>query len=171
MPFIDILAAGIDNERKMIAALVDHQIIDDTAAVVGEKRVTLPCGSKAQYIDRHNALKSVRSVGHPAGTRAQCDLPHMRDIEQTGSDAGVQVFLQHAQRVLDRHVVAGEWRHASAHLQVQRVKRRVLECGCGRSGMLHHRTPRPRAPKRAASKAKAPSMPVGARPIARCKQT
>ena len=96
MLFIDILAAGIDNERKMIAALADHQIIDDAAAAVGEKRIALPCRPKAQYIDWHKTLESLRSVGDPTGTRAQCDLPHMRDIEQTGGDTGVQMFLQYA---------------------------------------------------------------------------
>ena len=165
MRLIDIFAAGIDNERKIITALADHQIIDDAAAAVGEKRIALPCRPKAQYIDRHKALKSLRSVGYLTGARAQYDLSHMRDIEQTGGDAGVQMFLQHAQRVLDGHVVTGERRHTSAKLQVKRMQRRVLERGRGRNGMLHHRTARPRASERAAFSLKTLFKPVGKRPI------
>jgi len=165
MPFIDNFATGIDNERKMVAAIADHQIIDDAAATVGEKRITLPRQPKAQYIDRHKALESLRSIGYPAGKRAQCDLPHMRDIEQTGGDAGMQMFLHHAQRVLDGHVVAGKRPHAGARLQVQRMEWRVFERGRGRSGMLHHLTARPRVPERAASRVKTPFKPVGTRPV------
>ena len=126
MPFIDVLAAGIDDKRQILAAVTDHQIVDDAAAAVGEKRIALPPRRKAQDIGRHDTFESPSGVGHPAGTRAQCDLPHMRDIEQAGGAAGMQVFLQHAQRIMDGHVVAGEQRHAGAHRQVERMERRLL---------------------------------------------
>ena len=47
MPFIDVLAAGIDDKRQILAALTDHQIVDDAAAAVGEKRIALPPRRKA----------------------------------------------------------------------------------------------------------------------------
>ena len=77
MAFIKLLATGINNEHKMIAALADHQIIDDATVVVSEKRIALPFHRKAQYIDRHEALQSLRRVGHPARAGAQYDLSHM----------------------------------------------------------------------------------------------
>ncbi|MNJ69622.1 hypothetical protein D3C77_659930 [compost metagenome] len=50
----------------------------------------------------------------------------MRNIEQAGLFTGVQVFLEHPQRVLDRHGEAGERHHARAKLQVQAMQRGVL---------------------------------------------
>jgi hypothetical protein len=52
----------------------------------------------------------------------------VRDIEQAGLLAGVQVFLEHAQRVLHRHVVAGERHHARAQFQVQGVQWGLEQC-------------------------------------------
>ncbi len=68
MLFVDILAAGIDDERKILAAMTDHQIIDDSAAIVREKPIALPSRHKAQDVDRHHTLKSPRGIGHFAGT-------------------------------------------------------------------------------------------------------
>jgi hypothetical protein len=50
---------------------------------------------------------------------ADQDLPHVRDVEQAGIGAGVQVLLHDAHLVLDRHVVAGKSGHARAKLEVQ----------------------------------------------------
>ena len=59
--------------------------------------------------------------------RRQERLAHMRDIEQPGFLAGVQMFLQDAGGILHRHVIAGERHHLAAQLQMQRMKRRRLQ--------------------------------------------
>ena len=56
-------------------------------------------------------------------------LPHVRDIEQPGLVARVQVLLEDAERILHRHLVAGERHHLGAERHVQLVERRALQ-GC-----------------------------------------
>ena len=53
-------------------------------------------------------------------------LAHMRDVEQSSKFAGVEMLGEDARRIVDRHVVAGERRHARAELDVQGVQRRFL---------------------------------------------
>jgi hypothetical protein len=43
----------------------------------------------------------------------------MRDIEQPGIGAGVQMLLHDAHLVLDRHVVTGKPGHARAKFEMQ----------------------------------------------------
>jgi hypothetical protein len=49
-----------------------------------------------QNILRHQPLQRDRRVLGLAGFRTQRDLAHMRDVEQAGGRAGVQMFLHHA---------------------------------------------------------------------------
>ena len=56
----------------------------------------------------------------PAGSApAQPQLAHMRNIEQPGLGAGVQMLGEDAGRVLHRHLIAGE-RHHPAPSDVER---------------------------------------------------
>ena len=59
-------------------------------------------------------------------------LAHVRDIEQPGGSARVQVLFQNASRVLHRHLVAGERHHLGAELHMQRMKRRSAQFRFGR---------------------------------------
>ena len=54
-------------------------------------------------------------------------LAHMRDIEQPGLLAGVQMLFQDAGGILHRHLIAGERHHLAAQLQMQGVKRRAAQ--------------------------------------------
>ena len=58
-------------------------------------------------------------------------LTHMRNIEQPGRFAGVEVLGEDAGRILDRHVVAGEGPHARAKLDMQSMERRLQDRGFG----------------------------------------
>ena len=52
---VDCLSAGIDDENQVIAAMCDHQIVNDAAIRVCKKRVTLPPSRKSNYIGRYQA--------------------------------------------------------------------------------------------------------------------
>ena len=118
-----MLAGRVDHQVEMIAAVGDHEVVFEAALVVGEKPVTLAAGFQAGDVDRGDLFKRQRGIAHVAAFGADQDLPHVRDIEQPGLLAGVKVFLHHAHRVLDRHVVAGKARHACAELKMQGMKR------------------------------------------------
>jgi hypothetical protein len=62
-------------------------------------------------------------------------LAHVRNVEQAGEGAGVQVFGEDAGSILDRHFVAGERGHARDEFDVQRVERR------SRKSSIRHRSP------------------------------
>ena len=109
----------------MIAADGDHQIVEDSAARVGEKRISLATFAEPQHVDGNKLLKCERARPHIAACGAQCDLPHVRHIEQPRCRAGVEVLLEDADRIMDRHLVAGERRHARAEFNMQRIKRRA----------------------------------------------
>ena len=86
-------------------------------------RVALAPGREPDDVGRAQRLQRARGrrVVRPVEKR----LSHMRDIEQAGRGAGLQMFGEDARPVLDRHVVAGERRHARAEFDMQGVKRRL----------------------------------------------
>ena len=57
----------------------------------------------------------------------EAQLAHMRDVEQPGLGAGVQMLGEDAGGILHRHLVAGERHHPGAERLVERVERRPLE--------------------------------------------
>ncbi len=57
------------------------------------------------------------------------DLAHMRNVEQAGRTAGMQVFPEHAGCELHRHVIAGERHHLAAAGHMQRVQRGAFQLG------------------------------------------
>src|ERR1700722_3836061 len=59
---------------------------------------------------------------------AEKRLAHMRNVEQAGLLAGVKMFLENARRILHRHGIARERHQLSAQLQMEGVKRRLLQC-------------------------------------------
>jgi hypothetical protein len=92
----------------MIAAIGDHQIVENAAALVREERIALAPRREAEDIRRHEPFERPSRIGNVTGLRTHNDLPHVRDIEQTSGGACVQMLLEHARRILDRHLVAGE---------------------------------------------------------------
>ncbi|MCY1534441.1 hypothetical protein D9M68_698140 [compost metagenome] len=113
-----ILAGSIDHHEEFVLGQArDHQVIEDSAFDIGEQRIALHADRQIDDIDRHQAFQSNSCL-----SAAQDDLPHVGDIEQAGLLAGVQVLLEHTQRVLHWHVVASERHHARAEFEVQRVQ-------------------------------------------------
>jgi hypothetical protein len=115
----------------------DHQIVNDAALGVEQLGVTLTAGRETKDVGRAQTLERARGrrVVGPIEPR----LAHVRNVEQSGARARVQVFCEDARPVVDRHVVAGERRHPGAELDVQRVKRRQQDRG------FRHRFTRPKA--------------------------
>ena len=120
---ISILAGRVHDQKQMIPAIGDHQVIFDPARVICEEAVTLTVFRQALHIHRHQRLK--RLGGITAATD-QNDLPHVADIKETGLFACMQVFFHHPQRIADRHIVSRELNDLCAQFDVQIIKRRAL---------------------------------------------
>ncbi|MNE42448.1 hypothetical protein D3C80_1365740 [compost metagenome] len=119
-----ILAGGVDHQEQFVVTQVgDHQVVEDAAVFIGEHRVALHAHWQVDDVDRHQGFQGLGRIG-----TAQADLAHVRDVEQAGLIAAVQMLFHHPQRVLDRHVVAGERHHARTQFQVQGVQRGLEQC-------------------------------------------
>ena len=120
------LAGGVDDQKQMVAEIRHHQIVENAAGLIGKLRVALPSRRNRNDILRHQPLQRERCVHNLAGLRPQRDLAHMRDVEQAGGVAGMQVFPEHAGCVLHRHVIAGERHHFAAARHMEGVQRGVF---------------------------------------------
>ena len=127
MRFVLGLAGGVDHQQQVVADIRDHQVVENAATLVGELRVALPARCDADDILRHQPLQRGGGVLNAAGFGAQRDLAHMRDVEQAGCLAGVQMFLHHAAWILHRHLIAGERHHPGPARKMQRVQRRAFQ--------------------------------------------
>ena len=132
MRLVGVLAGGVDHQEQMAAEIRHHQIVEDAAGIVGELGVALPSRRNRDDVLRHQPFQRQRRVLDLAGFRPQRDLAHMRDVEQAGAGAGMQVFPQHAGGVLHRHLIARERHHLAAAGDMQRVQRRAFQRGLGR---------------------------------------
>ncbi|MDT4843046.1 hypothetical protein FQZ97_769640 [compost metagenome] len=132
-----VLAGGVDHQEQLVLGQAgDHQVVEDAALGVGEQRVALGAHRQVEDVHRHQAFQRPGRIG-----AAQDDLAHVRDVEQAGLLTGVQVLLEHAERVLHRHVVAGEGHHARAEFEVQGMQRGLGE-GFGSHAILSGRVRR-----------------------------
>ena len=107
----------------MVAAIGDHEVVIEAALVIGEKAITLSALFQARHVDGSDAFERQGRIFHVAAFRPDQDLSHMGNIEQAGCRTGMEVFLQHAERILDRHVVAGKGHHLGAEFYMQVMKR------------------------------------------------
>ena len=121
------LASGVHNQKQMAAEIRHHQIIENAARRIGELGVALPSWCNRQNVLRHQPLERQGGVLDPAGFRPQRNLAHMGDIEQASAGAGMQVFPEHAGRVLHRHVVTGKGDHLAAACDVHGMQRRAFQ--------------------------------------------
>ncbi|EKD60789.1 MAG: hypothetical protein ACD_54C00550G0001 [uncultured bacterium] len=147
-------AGGIDDDKDMIAAIGEHQIIQNTAGFIGEHAVTLAALRHAQHIHRHQRFKR-QGQGLVAAARLQDHLPHMADIKQPRCGARVQMFFHHASRVLHRHLVACEGHHLApqSHMQVMQTQSqqvfgqsRLLTCRIRIPASIRRANPHPTMP-------------------------
>ena len=96
---------------------------------IGELGVALPPRRNRQDILRHQPLQRQARILELSGFRPQDDLAHMRDVEQAGAGAGMQMFPEHAGSELHRHVIAGKGHHLAAACDMQRVQRGAFQRG------------------------------------------
>ena len=122
------LAGGVDHQVEVVAGVDHHQVVENAARLVGEDGVALPAFGEAHDIRRHQGLQ--RLGGRRA---AQQQLPHVGDVEEAGGRAGMLVLLLDAQRVLHRHLVAGEGHQLGAELDVQIVEGSAVQFAHGES--------------------------------------
>jgi hypothetical protein len=122
---IFFLARGVDDEHQPSVNARRHQIVEDAAGFVQQQRVAHAPRREALQIARNQLFERLRR-----SLAAQRDLPHMRDIEQPGFGARVQMLGDDAGRVLHRHLVAGERDDAGAARAVQIVKRGAPQWRC-----------------------------------------
>ena len=91
----------------------DDQVVEDTAAVIGEQAVARPTHSKPLQIHRHQGLQFT----YRFGTR-DLNLAHVGNIKQARMGPGVQVLGNNALGKLHRHGVTGERNHPGPQLDV-----------------------------------------------------
>ena len=102
----------------------DHKVVDDPAIFVEQLGIALTTGSEVEKIGRAERFEKARNGCVVAALDQR--LTHMRNVEQASSLASMEVLGEDPGRVLDRHVVARERRHARAKLDMQGVERRLL---------------------------------------------
>jgi hypothetical protein len=120
------LAGRVDDQEEVIAAVGDHQVVENAARVVRKQRIARAPDTEPGDIARHKRFESGGSA-----VALQADLPHVRHIEQRGAGARMVVFGDDAGGILHRHLVAGELHELGAQLAVQRVEGRALKSGGG----------------------------------------
>ena len=131
---IGLAIAGIDHHADLVAEVDHHQVVLDAALRVQQQRVALLAERPVVEVDRQRGLERGAQGGRLAVARRDAQLAHVRDIEEPGLAAGVQVLGLQAGRVLDRHVPAGECAHARAQAAVQGVERNARRGGGGGIG-------------------------------------
>ena len=122
-------AGGVDHQKQVAAEVRHHQVVENAALAVGELRVALPADRDAKEVLRHQPLQRHRRILDLAGFRVERDLAHMRNVEQAGTVAGMEVFPEHPGCVLHRHVIARERHHLAAARDMQRVQRGAFQLG------------------------------------------
>ena len=113
----------------MIAPVCDHQIVEDAAERIGEKRISLSSFAETQQIDRSQGLERACSTLAAFRPGADGDLTHVRHIEETRCGTSVAMLFEDAARKIDWHLVPREGGEASTELHVQAMKRGPLQFG------------------------------------------
>ena len=121
---VGVLAAGVHHQEDVAeggargcVGAHHHQVVEQAAAGVGEKRVALLADAQVDHVHRHQAFQRGGGVG-----AHQAHLAHVRDIEQRRRLAALLVLGHQAAGVLHRHGIAGKGHHAGAQALVQRVQ-------------------------------------------------
>jgi len=104
MPLVLDSVAGIGNDHEAVVSEArDDQIVDDACRLVEEEGVFGLRDIQRAGVKRAGAVQQRRGARTADGKKL-----HMRDVEQAGMLARVQVLLHHAGRVGERHRPAGE---------------------------------------------------------------
>jgi len=127
------LARGVDDEQQPLLAARnarDEKIVEDAAFGAQQQRIARPPRRKGKQIGAGQPLQLPRRAG--AGKDR---LPHVRNVEQPRFFARVQMLRDRAGGIVQRHVVAGEGRHARAEPPMKGVEGKSGEGG----GKVHER--------------------------------
>ena len=62
MCFVLGLAGGIDDQKQVVAEIRHHQVVENAAGFVGEKRIALPAGRQRQYVLRHQPFQRAGGI-------------------------------------------------------------------------------------------------------------
>ena len=108
----------------MIATVRKHQVVANTAFVIGEQAIALTTLGEALHIHWHQRLECSSDT-----LAAQDHLPHVAHIKQTCILAGPEVLFHNAQGVLNWHLIASERNHLGPKFHVQIVKPRAFQIG------------------------------------------
>ncbi|MOA35649.1 hypothetical protein D3C78_1571160 [compost metagenome] len=81
---IGVFAGCVDDDEKMIAAIGDHQVVQNAAVFIGEETVTLTTFLEAENVDRHQLFERKCGIGIVAGLRLHDHLAHVGYVEQAG---------------------------------------------------------------------------------------
>ena len=135
MSEVPFLAGGIDDQKKVIAPVGHHQVVDDAALIVGQDGVTGSSFAQSLDVARHQRFQRRRRPGPPV-VAFQARLTHVGNIEQACVFTGVEVFGDDSALIMHGHGVTGERHHLCAKFTVKRIKRRLLEVFLGSRGVL-----------------------------------
>ena len=117
------LAACVHDHENMVATICQHQVVQNTAGVIGEKTVALSILIKSKDINGYQRLQ--RGCHHPVIRALDDHLPHVTDVKEPSFVACMQVFLQDAHRVLNGHGVARERHHFGTECEMKVMQRRM----------------------------------------------
>ena len=112
--FIVIFTGAINNQKKTISCQTgDNQVVVDTALCIGQQGVTRLTVGQGLQVNGHQGFEFSDCV------RARDQyLAHMRDIEQSGGSACLQMLLDDARWVLDGHIISGKRNHFGASVKM-----------------------------------------------------
>jgi hypothetical protein len=113
----------------MVAAICDHQVVQNSAGRIREQRVALPPLTNTDDVNGDQCFERASGIVQASRQRAHGDLPHMRNVEQAGGSTGVQMLGQYAGGVVQRHFIAGESDQPRAAFDMKFVKRRAQRWG------------------------------------------
>ena len=84
------------SQHQPIRELYHLQIVDDSAVLVGEHAVALACAAEPNEVGGKQLFESSRGILYRARAWPNCDLAHVRDVEEPGGGARVQMLFDDA---------------------------------------------------------------------------
>ena len=127
MRFVDRGVAGVGHDHEAIGGKPgDDEVVDDAGLLVEEERI---------FRLRQRQPGGVQRAGpgdQPGGTWSrQLEQPHMRNVEQAGMLACMQMLLHDAGRIGDRHGPAGKWPETGAGGDMKVFEGEAFQAGVG----------------------------------------
>src|SRR5215467_6125609 len=109
----------------MIAAICNHQIVQNPAGLVREHRIALPSLREAHDINWDQLFERASGIFQASRSGPQRDLPHMRNVEQASGSTSMQMLAQNTAGILHRHFIARERDHSRAAFDMEAIEWRT----------------------------------------------